>query len=107
MVELNDVFTALAHPSRRSIIKRLAAKGSMRFTDVAGPFKVNLNAVTKHLKLLDRAGLITREKKGREMLISLRVEPLRVASVYVHEYERFWNKQLDEFEQNFKKEIKK
>jgi len=61
----------------------------------------DLNAVTKHLKLLERAGLIEREKQGREVLISLCPEPLRLVAGWVHEYERFWNTQLNQFEQHF------
>jgi len=66
-----------------------------------------LNAVTKHLKMLERAGLIEREKKGREVLISFRAEPLRQVAGWVHEYERFWNERLDQFEQHFRDRKKK
>jgi len=100
MDPLTEVMTALSHPSRRQIIRRLAAAPA-RFTDIAKPFDVSLNAVTKHLKLLERAGLIEREKRGREVFISLRPEPLRLVSGWVHEYERYWNKHLDEFGRYF------
>jgi len=101
MDQLTDVLSAISHPTRRAIIGKLA-NGSARFLDVAEPFDVALNAVTKHLKSLDRAGLIEREKQGREVLISLRPEPLRLVAGWVHEYERFWNERLDQFEQYFK-----
>ena len=101
MNQLNDVLTAISHPSRRAIIGQLA-HGSARFLDIAKPFDTALNAVTKHLKLLERAGLIERRKQGREVFISLRGEPLRAVAAWVHEYERFWNTRLDEFEQHFK-----
>jgi len=104
--KLTDVLAALSHPSRREIIARLAAQPA-RFTDVARPLDVSLNAVTKHLKLLERAGLIEREKRGREVLISLRPEPLRLVSGWVHEYEHFWNKRLDRFQQHFEDKHKK
>jgi DNA-binding transcriptional ArsR family regulator len=105
---LTDVLTAISHPTRRAIIAQLAAEGPTRFLDIARPFDTALNAVTKHLKLLERAGLIEREKRGREVLISFRSEPLREVAGWVHEYERFWNTQLDRFEQYFKsKEEKK
>jgi DNA-binding transcriptional ArsR family regulator len=107
MDPLTDVLTAISHPSRRAIIGKLAESGPTRFTDVAKPFDVALNAVTKHLKLLERAGLIEREKQGREVLISLRPEPLRLVAGWVHEYERFWNERLDQFEQHFKNKRKK
>jgi DNA-binding transcriptional ArsR family regulator len=107
MDQLSDVLTAISHPSRRAIIGQLAA-GPARFTDIARPFDLSLNAITKHLKLLERAGLISREKQGREVLISFRPEPLRLVVRWVHEYERFWSERLDQFAQYFKdKKIKK
>jgi DNA-binding transcriptional ArsR family regulator len=102
MDQLTDVLTAISHPTRRAIIRQLAAKGPTRFLDVARLFDTALNAVTKHLKLLERAGLIERRKQGREVLISFRAEPLREVAGWVHEYEQFWNTQLDQFEQHFK-----
>lgn len=98
--QLSDVLTAISHPSRRAIISRLA-DGPARFTDIAKPFDLSLNAITKHLKLLERAGLISREKQGREVFISFRPEPLKLVSGWVHPYEKFWNERLDEFEQHF------
>ena len=100
MDQLTNVFTAISHPTRRAIIGQLAA-GPARFTDIAEPFDTALNSVTKHLKLLERAGLIERRKLGREVFISFRAEPLRQVAGWVHEYERFWNTQLDQFEQYF------
>lgn len=100
MDQLTDVFTAISHPSRRAIIGRLA-QGPARFMEIAAPFDTALNAVTKHLKLLERAGLIERRKQGREVFISLKPEPLRKVAAWVHEYERFWNERLDIFQQNF------
>jgi DNA-binding transcriptional ArsR family regulator len=89
MDRLMDVLTALSHPTRRAIIARLA-KAPARFLDIAEPFDIALNAVTKHLKMLERAGLIERRKQGREVLISFRGEPLREVAGWVREYERFW-----------------
>jgi DNA-binding transcriptional ArsR family regulator len=103
MDQLTDVLSAVSHPTRRAIIKRLAT-GRARFLDVAEPFDVALNAITKHLKLLERAGLIERERRGREVFISLRPEGLRLVSEWVHEYERFWNEKLDEFADYFKQQ---
>ena len=101
MDQLTDVLTAISHPTRRAIIGQLA-HGPARFLDVAKPFDTALNAVTKHLKLLERAGLIERRKKGREVFISFRGEPLREVAGWVHEYERFWNQHLDQFEKHFR-----
>ncbi len=105
MDHLSDLMAAVAHPTRRAIIGRLA-KGPARFTDVAKPFDTALNAVTKHLKVLERAGLVGRERQGREVFISLQAEPLRNVAKWVHEYERFWNERLDTFEGHFKKKMK-
>jgi DNA-binding transcriptional ArsR family regulator len=106
MDRLTDVLTAISHPTRRAIIGQLA-EGPARFLDVAKPFDTALNSVTKHLKLLERAGLIERRKQGREVFISFRGEPLQEVAGWVHEYERFWNERLDQFEQYFKEKKKK
>lgn len=106
MDQLSDVLTAISHPTRRAIIGQLA-NGPARFLDVAKPYDTALNAVTKHLKLLERAGLIERKRHGREVLISLRGEPLREVAGWVHEYERFWSERLDQFERHFRDKKKK
>jgi DNA-binding transcriptional ArsR family regulator len=106
MDRLTNLLTALSHPSRRAIIGQLAM-GPARFTDVASSFDTALNAVTKHLKLLERAGLIERKKQGREVFISFRGEPLREVAEWVQEYERFWNERLDQFQQYFKNKKRK
>jgi len=109
MAQLVDVLTAISHPRRRAIIGQLA-KGPARFLDIAEPLDIALNAVTKHLKMLERAGLIERKKQGREVLISFRGEPLREVAVWVREYERFWGEPPDQFEHDLKgkkKQIKK
>lgn len=101
MDQLSHVLTAISHPTRRAIMGRLT-QGPARFIDIAAPFDTALNAVTKHLKLLERAGLIEKKKQGREVLISLRPEPLEEVAAWVHHYERFWTERLDLFEQHFK-----
>ena len=106
MDQLSNVLTAISHPTRRAIIGQLS-HGPARFLDIAKPFDTALNAVTKHLKLLERAGLIARKKQGREVLISLRAEPLREVAGWMHQYERFWNTRLDEFSQYFRDKKKK
>jgi DNA-binding transcriptional ArsR family regulator len=100
MDPLTDVLIALSHPTRRAIIGRLAG-GPARFLDVAEPFDTALNAVTKHLKLLERAGLIARKRQGREVIISFRGEPLRQVAGWIHHYEAFWNERLDRFGEFF------
>jgi len=103
--QLSAALTAISHPTRRAIIGQLA-NGPARFLDVAKPHDIALNAVTKHLRMLERAGLIERKKQGREVMISLRAEPLRQVAGWLHEYERFWRERLDEFEQHFRRKKK-
>src|SRR5215831_3936235 len=106
MDQLTNVLTAISHPSRRAIIGRLV-NGPARFLEIAELFDTALNAVTKHLKLLERAGLIERQRQGREVFISFRGEPLRQVAGWVQHYERFWNERLDAFAQHFKDKKKK
>ena len=106
MDQLTDVLTAISHPTRRAILAQLA-DGPARFLDVAEPYDTALNAVTKHLKMLERAGLIERQRQGREVMISFRAEPLRLVSGWVHEYERFWNERMDQFEKHFRERKKR
>jgi len=107
MNQLTNVLTAICHPTRRAIIDQLS-NGPARFLDIAKPYDTALNSVTKHLKLLERAGLIERKKQGREVIISLQAKPLREVAVWVGGYEGFWNERLDQFEQFFEqKKLKK
>jgi DNA-binding transcriptional ArsR family regulator len=100
MNDLTAVLGAISHPSRRAIIARLA-KGPARVTEIAEPFDMSLNAVSKHLKVLEAAGLIHREKQGRDHVIEFRAKPLKQVAGWVHEYERFWNEHLDRLESYF------
>ncbi len=100
MDNLSNVLGAISHPSRRAILARLS-KGPARVTDIAAPFDMSLNAVSKHLKVLEEAGLVHREKQGRDHMIEFRGEPLRQVAGWVHEYERFWNEHLDRLQSYF------
>ena len=106
MDDLTAVLGAISHPSRRAILHRLV-DGPARVTEIAAPFDMSLNAVSKHLKVLEGAGLIGREVQGRDHLIHFRGEPLRMVSQWVHEYERFWTERLDRLEQYFENERRK
>ncbi len=101
MQQLDHVFSALSHPSRRAIIARLA-EGPARVTEIAKPFDLSLNAVSKHLKVLESAGLVCRTKQGRDHVIAFAPEPLRVADSWLKFYERFWIGKLDRLEAHFK-----
>ena len=94
---LGAVLTAISDPTRRAIIKRLA-RGPARVTDVAAPFPVSLNTVSKHVKALERARLVRRTRRGREHTLTLNAEPLRMVIRWVSRYERFWNERLDRIE---------
>ncbi len=100
MDQLSNVLTAISHPTRRAIIEKLSY-GPAGFLEIAQPFDTALNSVTKHLKLLERAGLIERQKQGREVFISLKGDPLREVAEWTHLYERFWNDRLDQFAKHF------
>src|SRR5262252_998940 len=103
MDDLSVVLGAISHPSRRAILQRLT-DGPARVTEIAAPFDLSLNAVSKHLKVLEGAGLVDRERQGRDHVIRFRGEPLRMVSRWVHEYERYWTERLDRLEDHFKKQ---
>jgi DNA-binding transcriptional ArsR family regulator len=90
---LNGTFAALSDPTRREIVQRLA-KGAVRVTDLAQPFDMSLNAVSKHVKVLERAGLVRRTREGREHYIALDPEPIRRIARWASRYERFWSDRL-------------
>ena len=94
MATLDLAFAALADPTRRRIVARLT-RGHLRVTDLAQPFEMSLNAVSKHVKVLERAGLVRRSRQGREHYLSLRASPLREIARWTLQYERFWNQRLD------------
>lgn len=101
MDNLSNALGAVSHPSRRAILDRLT-RGPARVTEIAEPFDMSLNAVSKHLKVLESAGLIRREVVGRDHFIELQAGPLQAVSQWVLEYERFWTRHLDGLESYFK-----
>jgi DNA-binding transcriptional ArsR family regulator len=94
MSGLDLAFAALSDPTRRRIVARLT-RGEIRVTDLAQPFAMSLNAVSKHVKMLERAGLVRRTRVGREHYLRLRGQPLREVARWTLQYERFWNQRLD------------
>lgn len=94
---LDNVFLALGHPVRRQILVRLA-QGAATVTDIAEPFEISLNAVSKHLKVLERAGLIHRQVLGREHYCSISPQPLEEVSNWLTYYRAFWTSRLDAME---------
>src|SRR5215831_2405564 len=95
---LDRVFLALSHPIRRQILIRLA-QGAATVTDIAEPFKLSLNAVSKHLKVLEKASLIQRQVLGREHYCRINPQPLEEVSDWLTYYQAFWTSRLDAMEQ--------
>lgn len=94
---LDQTYAAIADPTRRAILMRLA-QGEARVTDIAEPFAMSLNAVSKHVRVLERAGLVRRHVKGRDHYLALDAEPLRAASAWIDTYRQFWEERLDALE---------
>ena len=95
---LDKIFLALGHPSRRTILTRLQ-HGRATVMEIAGPFDTSLNAISKHLKVLEKAGLIEREVRGREHFCGLRPGALNAAAHWLVYYQSFWAERLDALEQ--------
>lgn len=95
---LDRTLLALADPTRRAILQRLSA-GEARVTDVAKPFKMSLNAVSKHILMLERAKLVQRRKVGRDHFLSYSPEPLEAAAEWIERTRHFWASRLDTLEQ--------
>jgi DNA-binding transcriptional ArsR family regulator len=91
---LNRTFAALADPTRRRILQRLAG-GNRRVTDLARPYSMSLPAVSKHLRVLEKAGLLRRRRYGRVHEMQLEAKPLKQAAEWVEEYRKFWEGSLD------------
>lgn len=94
---LSATFAALADPTRRAILARLAS-GETSVTELAEPFEMTLPAVTKHLKVLERAGLVSRGRQAQWRPCRLEAEPLREVADWVVEYRKFWDARLDRLE---------
>src|SRR5947209_3649472 len=94
---LDDTLAALADPTRRAILARLAA-GDARVTDLAAPCPISLNAVSKHIRLLERADLVRRSRRGREHILSLNPEPLTRTAQWLDEQRALWVWRLAELD---------
>lgn len=94
---LSNTFAALADPTRRAILARLAS-GEASVTELARPFEMTLPAVTKHLKVLERAGLITRGREAQWRPCKLEAKPLEDVAGWVEKYRQFWTQRLDRLE---------
>ena len=106
--QLNRVFSALADPVRRAILTRLD-EGDLLVSELAAPFDISLQAVSKHIQVLVRAGLVVQERKGRISRCRLDAGPIYRAAVWLNRYAKYWQSQfdtlaawLDEIEKNRK-----
>ena len=106
MDRLSTTFAALADPTRRAILARLA-KGETTVGNLAGPFDISLPAVSRHLKVLERAGLIEREVDAQWRLCRLKGKPLRQAHGWLGRYRRYWKESLDRLAEYLEKETKR
>jgi len=96
-MQLDDTLTALADPTRRAILARLGA-GEARVTDLAAPFDISLNSVSKHIRILERADLVRRRRAGREHLLSFNPQPLDAAMAWIEGQRALMTRQLDALE---------
>lgn len=103
MVNLDLTFAALSDPTRRAIIATLAAE-PRTIASLAEPLPMSLVAVSKHVTVLEKAGLLTRTRVGRAQVCTLRADPLAVAADWIDHYRRFWTGRLDSLEQYLSEE---
>jgi DNA-binding transcriptional ArsR family regulator len=92
--QLSSVFGALADPTRRAILRRLA-QGDANVAELAAPFEMSQPAISRHLKVLEQAGLISRTRRATARLSHLEAEPLREATVWLARYREYWEKSYD------------
>ncbi len=96
--DLNTTFAALADPTRRAILARLVS-GESSVTELAEPFEMSLPAISKHLKVLERAGLIARGREAQWRPCRLQAGPLKDVADWLEHYRRFWEESLDRLEE--------
>lgn len=101
---LGDILKAAADPTRRAILTMLAQQGPMRVTDIARRFEMSLNSVSKHIKVLENAGLASRRTEWREHLIEVQIEPLSQIDRWFDELRSIWAIRLDALEHALKED---
>ncbi len=100
--QLSATFAALSDPTRRAILARLAHDGEIAVNDLAEPFPVSVQAISKHLKVLERAGLITRGRTAQLRPSRLEGAPLRDAADWIEQYREIWEGRLDRLEHHLR-----
>jgi len=103
---LDQIFAALSDPTRRRILDMLA-RAELCVTDLAKPFSISLPAISKHLRVLEKAGLIKRERDGRLHRVRLEAKPMREAAAWIEGYRGFWEEQLDALADYLERQQKK
>lgn len=98
---LDRTFAALADPTRRRILEHLA-DGERCVTDLARPYRMSLPAVSKHLRVLENAGLVRRKRDGRVHRLKLEAKPMQQAQAWIEEYRRFWEESFDRLDDYLK-----
>src|SRR5438874_8424633 len=98
--QLDRIFHALSDPTRRSILRGIAGE-SKTVGEIARPYRMSLAAISKHLKVLEHADLVTREKHGSFQYVRTNAIPMKRARRWLTYYERFWNERLDDLEALF------
>jgi DNA-binding transcriptional ArsR family regulator len=104
--ELDAVYAALSHPVRRSLLEHLRPH-SAKVTELAAPYPISLAAVSKHIRVLESAGLVRRTITGREHQLVLEPQPLMSATTWLESYRRFWDDRLDVLEARLRQERKR
>jgi DNA-binding transcriptional ArsR family regulator len=99
--QITSTFAALADPTRRAILSRLALGGTS-VTELAAPFEMSMPAVSRHLKVLERAGLISRGREAQWRPCKLNAKPLKEAAEWLEEYRQFWEQSFDRLEEYLK-----
>jgi DNA-binding transcriptional ArsR family regulator len=99
--QLNATLSALADPTRRAILARLA-EGEATVGEVAEPFAMSLQAVSKHLKVLEHAGLVTQGRAAQRRPCRLRAEPMGQVSAWLEHYRRFWDQSFDRLDEHLR-----
>jgi DNA-binding transcriptional ArsR family regulator len=102
---LSVIFAALADPTRRAILARLA-EGDANVTELAEPFAISLPAISRHLKVLEQAGLIARSRNAQWRSSSLRAAPLREATAWMEGYRQFWDENLNRLDAHLKRRLR-
>jgi len=101
-MQLDLVYGALSHTIRRDVIDRLSASPA-RVTELAAEYPVSLAAVSKHIVVLETAGLIKRDVRGRDHVLTLQPQPLRTAASWLGDYRQFWENRLDQLDREIRK----